>query len=445
MPVRTLLQTACDLVGHLPKAWTIRPHCNPMFGRAGCRRSRQLDLGAPKACRALAIAQRVGISLVIFWASLGAIVFTLGFFPAIVALRALVIPRPYRAGDVEPTISIVIAARNESAAIGDKLDNIAHVDYPAGSVEVIVASDGSDDATNEIVKGCTDRRFRLVELGRVGKAAALDAAVSVSSGEILVFSDANSMFSTDAIRELVRPFADPEVGGVAGNQQYQRGGMKQGAGESGYWVLETALKAAETRRGSAISATGAIYAIRRSLYEPPPDGVTDDFAISTGVIARGKRLVFAPRAIAFEPVASSQGIEYGRKVRIMTRGLRAVLFRKALLNPRRSGFYAVQLLIHKVFRRLIVFPLAMVAASTPALVDRGLFYQVAAVAQVTVYGAGILGLVLARTRLGRVKLLSMPAFFCMVNFAAAHAAWNVLTGHRIIRWEPARASAGKQA
>ena len=315
-----------------------------------------------------------------------------------------------------------------------KLDNILSLDYPRAQLEVIIASDGSNDGTNEIVRGYAGQGVKLLALPRQGKAPALDAAVAAAHGEILVFSDANSMYGPGALRALARPFADPEVGGVAGNQRYlsKKSESLSGDGEKSYWSFDRKLKQSQSRSGNAISATGAIYAIRRSLFRGVPVGVTDDFAVSTDVIVQGRRLVFAPDAEAFEPVAGSGGAEFGRKVRVITRGLRGVLVvRRELLNPLRYGFYAFQLFAHKVLRRLVVFPLLLLLLISPLLWNQGLIYQIATVAQLAFYGCALLGLLLANTRLGRLKPFTIPYFFCMVNAACMIATFNLIRGHRI--------------
>jgi glycosyltransferase involved in cell wall biosynthesis len=339
-------------------------------------------------------------------------------------------------------VSVLIAAHNEATAIGPKLESVLAAAYPGGRREVIVASDGSDDGTEEVVRRYEDRGVRLVALPRVGKAAALNRAIAVATGEVLVFTDANSALEPDAVTALVRPFADPTVGGVAGDQRYRRRGDEAAVtgGERRYWDFDRLLKVAESRAGNAISATGALYAVRRELVGEVPEGVTDDFATSTGVIAAGARLVFAPDAVAWEPVAASGEVEFGRKVRVMTRGLRGVLVRRELLDVRRHGFYAVQLVSHKVLRRLMVVPLAVLAVASPALWRRGRLYRLATVGQVLFYGAGAAGLLAGSSgrRRGRHRLLAIPAFFCLVNAASVKACWNLVTGRRIDRWEPQR-------
>lgn len=377
---------------------------------------------------------------VLFWAAALTVVYTYLLFPLIVLARALIRARPHVAGDISPSVSMIIAAHNEAASIQAKLDNVLSLDYPPDRLEVVIASDGSTDGTDEIVRGYEDRGVRLLSLPRRGKAPALNDAVGAGRGEILVFSDANSLYARDALSALVRPFADPLVGGVAGDQRYvpAGGGDAIASGEQSYWNLDRLLKSAESRAGNVISATGAIYAVRASLFRPVPDGVTDDFYTSTGVIAQGYRLVFAPDAVAFEPVAGTAELEFGRKVRVITRGLRGVLLRRELLDPRSHGFYAVQLFAHKLLRRMMVFPLAAAAATSPLLWRQGRIYRMATVLQATLYGLGVVGIVFAGKPLGRRKPFVLPAFFCFVNVAALRAAWNVLRGRRIDRWEPQR-------
>jgi len=376
-----------------------------------------------------------------FWVTVAIILFTYVVFPAIVFVRGRVVRRPYRGADIAPAISMIIAAHNEAANIRPKLDNILSMDYPRDKLEVVIASDGSNDGTNEIVQQYAAQNVTLLALPRRGKAPALDAAVAASHGEILVFSDANSMYHPGALRALAYPFADPEVGGVAGNQVYlaKRTSALSGDGEQSYWSFDRKLKQSQSRSGNAISATGAIYAVRRSLFRGVPVGVTDDFAVSTDVIVQGYRLVFAPDAIAYEPVSGTGGVEFSRKVRVITRGLRGVLIvRRELLNPFNFGFYAFQLFMHKVMRRLVVFPLIVLLVLSPLLWNAGLIYQLATVAQILFYSCALLGLVLSNMKLGRLKPFTIAFFFCMVNAASLIAAVNLIRGRRIDFWEPQR-------
>ncbi len=380
-----------------------------------------------------------------FWLGVATIVYAYFGYPLLVFGRARLRPRPVQLAPIEPSVSIVLAAHNEEAAIGQRLENILALDYPTDRLETIVASDGSEDATVAIAGAYAGRGVRVLDLGRIGKADALNEAVSTARGEVIVFTDANTMFERRAIRALVQPFADPSVGGAAGDQRYLAAEPgDEAAGERSYWDLERMLKQAESASWSTIAATGAIYAIRHELFEPVRSGVTDDFITSTAVIAQGRRLVFVPDAVAWEPVAPSGRLEYGRKVRIMTRGLRGVFARRALLDPRRSGFYAIQLASHKILRRMAVFPLLVVAATAPLLWTKGLVYRLTTVGAIAVAGLGLMGLAAPRSRIGRQRPTGLAAYFVLVNVASLQAAWNLLTGRRIERWQPSRAAEGER-
>lgn len=383
---------------------------------------------------------------IIFWSAIGFIAYTYLFFPLMTLLRSIFWRIPIQQAKITPHVSLIIAAYNEAQSIAAKIDNSLALDYPREKLEIIIASDGSTDGTDEIVRSYANQGIRLLSLARRGKAPTLNAAVDTANGEILVFSDANSMYAPDAILSLVRPFADAQVGGVAGNQIYLKDEHNQttSAGENGYWNFDRKLKKLQCEAGNTISATGAIYAIRRSLFQPIPNGVTDDFMISTGVIAQGSRLVFASDAVAYEPATKSSTREFGRKVRIMTRGLRAVLMRRELLNPFRYGYYAIQLLSHKILRRLVVFPLVVLLLLSPWLWSNGPLYQILILAQLIFYSCGALGMILRNTNLGKQRGFTVPFFFCMVNIAALIAVINILRGYQINLWEPQREESNKE-
>jgi len=387
------------------------------------------------------------IAQLVFWGAIAIAAWTYLLFPACLWLRARLLSRPHRSADADMSVSLLICAYNEEASIGARLENALALDYPHDRLELIVASDGSTDATNAIVRSFEPRGVRLLALPRQGKIPALNAAVASARGDVLVFSDANSIYERDALCALLRPFADPSVGGVAGDQRYLRGGALPdgGEGERAYWDLDRLLKRWQSAAGSVTSSTGAIHAIRRELFRSVPSGVTDDFWVSTNVVAQGRRLVFAQDAAAWEPATPASGSEFRRKVRVITRGLRGVLLRRELLNPFRHGFYSVQLFSHKVLRRLAIVPMAAILLATPWLWNAGPFYRAAALAQGVFYLAALLGGLLPPLEAGApgwarrlAKLIALPTFFCMANAAAGIAAWNVARGRRIDSWEPQR-------
>ena len=380
---------------------------------------------------------------IVFVAAAGLLAWTYAVFPVVLLLRGRFRRRPYTVADVTPRVTVVVAAHDEEAAIDARLKNLLALDYPEDRLEVVVASDGSTDRTVALARR-REPAVRVLDLPRVGKAAALAAAVAQSRGDILVFTDANSSYDAAAVRRLVRPFADPSVGGVAGNQVYlPPSGRPEGspAGERGYWDVDRVFKTAESDAGSVVSATGAIYAIRRELFSTVPDDVTDDFHETLAVVDAGQRFVFAPDAIAWEPVAPSGNAEFDRKVRVMVRGLRCVVRWRRLLDPRRTGFFAAELLTRKVLMRTMALPLLALFVSSLGLARTSRVARLFAASQVAGYGMGVAGLALERTRGHAPRALALPAYFCLVQVASLVATWRLLRGRRIDRWQPARHAA----
>lgn len=378
----------------------------------------------------------------LFWGSLGVLIYTYLIFPLFTVLRGLFWKRPIKqAGGADlPTVSFLIAAYNEADSIAAKIENALASNYPAAKMEVIVASDGSDDGTNQIVASYGDLQVHLLALERQGKNRAITQAAQMAGGEILVFTDADSMLEPGALKELVMPFEDPQVGGVGGSYHYLRDGSG-GEGERTYWSFDRWMKTLQSQSGNITGTTGHIYAIRRSLFAPVPSGVTDDAFISREVIRQHYRLVLAPRAIAHGPIADQAG-EVRRKVRVTTRGLRCVWEQRYLLNPKEYGFYAIQLFSHKVLRRLMALPLLGLLLSAPQLWSRGLFYRLATIGQFVFHGAAIAGYKLRDDSLGQLKFLSFPYHLDMVNLATLVGIAQLFLGVRYDVWEAERAGEG---
>ncbi|HSO28076.1 MAG TPA: glycosyltransferase family 2 protein [Anaerolineales bacterium] len=387
----------------------------------------------------------------LFWGSVGLLVYTYIGFPLLVLLRGLIarqrqpdhgtnakseIP-PLSDADL-PAVNFVIAAYNEADVIRQKIDNALSLAYPAGCLTVIVASDGSNDGTNQIVASYENPRVRLLDFPRLGKNQVINRAVAQTEAEILVFTDADSMLEPDALRYLVAPFRDPAVGGVAGSYHYVQD-ARGGEGERAYWRFDRKLKELQSQAESITGATGHIYAIRRALFEPVPPGVTDDAYISRTVIQKHKRFVFASQAIARGPIADAAG-EYRRKVRVTTRGLRCVWEQKQLLNPLEYGFYSLQLFSHKVLRRLMLLPLLVTVVTAPLLWSHGLIYRLASLAQLALHSAAGLGYLLRDHPVGKSKVLSFPYHLDMVNLTGLIALINLLRGQSYDVWKAERAT-----
>jgi hypothetical protein len=371
----------------------------------------------------------------LFWGSFGVVLFSYLGLTLLVVIRGLVRARSIKSAPYVPKVTLIVAAYNEAPVIRQKLDNTFAIDYPPDCLEVVVASDGSDDGTDELVAQYGKSGVKLLSLPRRGKNLTLNAAVEAACGDILVFTDADAMFAPDALRRLTAPFNDPEVGGVAGDYRHHTH-VIEGANERDFWKFERMLKRLQSRAGSVTSAWGPIYAIRRSLFKPIPVGVTDDYFTSVQPLAAHRRLIFEPRAVATGPVAVSAQLEFRRKVRIITAGLRGVWHTRQLLNPFEYGFLAIQIFTHKVLRRLMGPPLLLLAVTAPMLWQDGWFYRSMAICQFGLHGAAILGFLLRGTSFGRLKVLRLPFFLDMVYVAAAVALFNLLRGARHDIWTP---------
>jgi cellulose synthase/poly-beta-1,6-N-acetylglucosamine synthase-like glycosyltransferase len=376
-----------------------------------------------------------------FWGSLAFLAYAYGGFAVVVAAVGAWRRARVRMADITPPVSLIIAAYNEEHVIAGRLDNALSLDYPRDRLQIIVACDGCSDRTEAIVKTYSSRGVILLSLPRMGKIAALTTAVEHAVGEILVFSDANTICDRPALRALVRNFSDPIVGGVAGHTTYALEPCTEssGHGERLYWDYDAWLKRLESQTGSIVSAHGGLYAIRRTLFRPVPDlAVTDDFAISTAVVEQGYRLVFEPEARAVECAVSEAQREFRRRVRLMTRGLRGVWMRRRLLNPFSYGFYALVLFSHKVARRLAPVALGVIAVTSAYLSFTNRFYLVAAVGQAMFYALAGLGYLLRGTELGHARTIYIPFYYCMANAASAVALMQLLRGKRIELWQPQR-------
>ena len=359
-------------------------------------------------------------------------------YPLLLLLIARLRPRPRRRADLLAPISVIIAAHDEAEGIADKLADVRASRYPHALVETIVASDGSTDAT--VGEAHRAGASIVLELPRVGKLTALDRAVAASSGEILVFTDADARFEPDTLRELVANFADPEVGGAGASEVrlIRRNGRAVARGEGLYWRYEQWIKRLEDEVGSVVSASGRLYAVRRELFRSTTTTAgTDDFVISTQVVLQGRRLAFDARAIVLVDAPEAEDVELRRKVRVMNRGLRAAFALRGALLPSRTGFYAVQVWLHKILRRFVAFFLLAALAASAVLAAGDALWWLILGPQLAFYGLALIGVLLSGTRWSRARLLWIPCYFCLANGAAALAVLSLLGGVRFELWEPA--------
>lgn len=377
------------------------------------------------------------IAFAVFIVSLAMSAYIYFGYPALIFVIARMARRSIEASDAQlPSVSIVIPAYNEEAVIEAKLHNTRELEYPPDLLEVVVVSDGSTDRTNTIVAALSAPRVRLLALKRRGKANALNAGVGEARGDVIVFTDANSMLELDAVRRLARNFADPEVGGVCGNRKYRpAGGDATAEGEGLYWRYDKWQKTQETRIGSIFAADGTLHAVRRSLYVPIGDPAqADDIAISTRVVLQGYRLVYEPAAIAWEEAPVEGREEFRRKIRVTNHSVRALLN----LGPAlwRSGFYSVELLSHKLLRHLAPFFLIPLLLSNLWLAPVHAAFASVLVLQLLFYGLAVAGLLLRATGPGQKRLLAVPYYFGLANAAALLGVLSIAAGRRQQAWIP---------
>ena len=376
---------------------------------------------------------------VIFWLSAAALGYTYAGYPLLLLIMSRLRPREVRRGAFEPSVSVIVTAYNEERDLAAKLENTLALDYPRELLEIIVASDCSNDHTDEIAQAFADRGVRLKrQPQRQGKTAAQNMAVAESRGEVILFSDATSMYERDVLRVMMPSFADPTVGCVAGRLIYvDPAESRVGRGARSYWSYETFLKKHESRTFSLIGASGCLYAVRRSAYVPLYPDACSDFIIATKMVEQNLRAVYEPAAVCTEETNRKTDNELKMRVRVIAQTFTDLWRHRAMMNPSRTGFYAVELFSHKVMRYAVPFMLVGLFVSSVALAPRSFFYAAVFAAQLLCYAAALVGWLLERAGVG-VRLLTLPHYFVLANLAALIAFYKFLRGERYARWEPIR-------
>jgi len=378
------------------------------------------------------------IATLIFWLSLAALVYVYVGYPMLLAVLATFSRRKPSSLGYEPTISVLIAARNEEAGIGRKIEQTLALDYPVDKLEVIVLSDASTDATDAIVTSCADPRVRLLRMPeRKGKTHAQNQGVTVATGEILVFSDATTTYHPQALRYLASNYAEPSVGAVSGRYQYfdPEQASPTGLGTIAFWNYENLIKKFQSRIRTISGCCGCIYSVRKEAYTALPDDVISDLVQPLWTIQKGYRVVFEDRALAFEETTKSTTEEFKMRVRVVTRGIRGLLSVPGLLNPVKYPWMAFQLLSHKVLRWLVSFFLILLFMSNGVLATRQPYLALFAL-QILFYMLAVLSRVVPVHR--HMKLLGIPLYFCTVNVAALFSIFEVFRGRKYTVWETVR-------
>jgi poly-beta-1,6-N-acetyl-D-glucosamine synthase len=350
----------------------------------------------------------------VFWFSAFVIGYTYLGYPLLLAAWARMVRRPTRKADVRahrnwPSISIVLAVRNEAARLPARIENLLQLNYP-GRRELIVVSNGSTDPTRDVLQQYADR-VQAVEIPAGGKARALNVGVSIASGDILIFADARQQFSPDALVELAANFVDPNVGGVTGelilDAEHGETTSSVAEGVGLYWKYEKWLRRNESAVWSTLGATGAIYAIRRQLWRPlPADALLDDVLVPMRVVLDGRRIVFEEKARAYDQASSDAAAETRRKTRTLAGNYQILAQEPRLLVPLLNPVW-LQYMSHKVGRLFVPWALIAAFIASVVLAPSHWFFTTALAMQIAFYGLAAVGAALeARERRGFLSHVS---------------------------------------
>jgi len=375
---------------------------------------------------------------VLFWVSFAALAYVYAGYPSLLAILAVFVPRRRPEADFTPCLSILIAAYNEEASIRRKIEQTLALDYPPDLIEILVLSDGSTDRTDAIVESLGDSRVRLLHVaGRKGKTNAQNEGVKIARGEVLVFSDATTIYHPQALRYLASNYANPKVGAVSGRYQYfdAEGCSPTGLGTIAFWNYENFIKIFQSRIRTISGCCGCIYSVRREAYAPLAPEVISDLVQPLHVIRKGYRVLFEDRALAYEETTQSTSEEFAMRVRVVTRGIRGLLSVPTLLMPWRFGWVSFQLWSHKILRWLVPFFLLVLLGSNLFLWQDS-FYRLFLLAQGVFYAITLFALLLPIQRLW--KPLGIPLYFCTLNAAALLSVIEVMRGKKYVVWETVR-------
>lgn len=369
-----------------------------------------------------------------FWLLLILIILSYFGYPLILALIAFIKKKPYKKEEIEPYATLLIPAYNEESVIGQKIENALSLDYPQDKFEILLILDKCTDRTKEIAEHYVSKGIRIIEQKpRRGKMAALNLAIPQAKGEILVFTDANSMYEKDVMRKLVRNFADEKIGCVCGELKYENKSLV-GEGEDLYWQYEKFIKIKEGQLQSLLVVNGSIYAIRKKLYEPVEETLADDFVTPMKIAKKGYGLVYEPDAITLEKTAENTREGLNQKARIISQGLKASFAIWPTIFS--SGSLRIfQFLFHKFIRWLIPLFLIVIFISNVFLLDK-LFYKVTLFAQILFYIFALTGYLLQERNI-KLKIFKIPFYFCTVNLASLIGLMRFLKGGIKGTWEKA--------
>ncbi len=372
---------------------------------------------------------------------MSALFYTYIGYPIFVYAVSFLFPRKINKSVFEPNVTVLITAYNEERDIRAKLENSLQISYPRDKFEILVASDGSTDKTDELVGEFSAQDVKLFrQEGRVGKTITQNNAVEKSNGEIILFSDATTMYNRDVLQEMMPNFADETVGCVAGKLIYvdsSESGVGKGA--KSYWNYETFIKENESRACSLIGASGCLYAVRKSAYKPMYAEACSDFLIATILYEQGLRTIYEPNAVCTEETNKKSDKEMRMRVRVISQTFTDLWRNRSMMNPFKSGFYAIELISHKVFRYSVPFLLILLLLSTIVLSFYSGFFTIVFALQAIFYLLAFAAWILES--IGKpFRLLAIPLYFVLTNLASLIGFYKFLRGERYAQWEPIRES-----
>lgn len=373
------------------------------------------------------------IAWFVCWTSAALLVHVFAGYPLLMWLLARVRPRPVVKHAILPTVSVVIAVHNGERFIRAKLAGLRQLDYPAELIDIVIACDGCTDTTVALLRRSTDPRLTVLDFPtRRGKAACLNDAVGATRGEVLLFTDIRQKLSPVSLKELVANLGDPTVGAVGGELHMEnvRSGFAQGV--DFYWRYEKGIRHAESLSGSTIGVSGALYAMRRSLFRPLPEGtVLDDVLMPMRVAAQGKRVVFEPKAMAWDQPSQVPEDERRRKIRTLAGNYQLVQLAPWLLAPWSNPLW-FRFVSHKLLRLMAPWLIVALTISSGLLVTRHPMYAVAFGGLVA--GFLLVGLARLQPPLGRLLPLRIAVAFFYLNLFAAQALLAFARNRRLHLW-----------
>ena len=376
------------------------------------------------------------MSSVLFWGALVFIGYAYWGYPLVLAMLSLLKSRPVRTAPITPPVTVIVTAFNEEARIQEKLENTLAVEYPAGQLQILVASDCSTDRTDDIAAGYASRGVQVARAPkRQGKEHAQQYALQFATGEIIVFSDVATILQPDAIRTIVSNFADPSVGCVSSEDRFidPDGTI---SGEGAYVRYEMFLRALESRVNTLVGLSGSFFAARREVCANWAPDLQSDFNTLLNAVRLGLRGISDPRTVGYYKNIADERREYERKVRTVLRGISVFMHSMPLINPFRYGLFAWQLVSHKLCRWLVPFAMILLLVGNLLLLGESPFYQAVLAGQGLFYGMALAGIVFRH--LSRSTLMKLPSFFVLVNLSILNAWVRYVRGQRIVLWEPSK-------